>query len=84
MACRKQIVKNRNELASLQAMLEGGKSEAKVGDHRQSLRLLKQLEKWLIVKGYKSAVMMIRREAREEVKAMSEMQKSRLRKKGVV
>jgi hypothetical protein len=60
---RKTIVKDRNELANILAKLEGGKSQAKVADVRQAMKLLVSLEAAGIAKGRKSIFMMLRREA---------------------
>lgn len=83
MACRKQIVENRSQLANLMTKLEGGKSTMEVGDGREFLRKFKELEKYCYLKGYKSPAIMLRREAVAEAEAMSPKQKARARARGV-
>lgn len=69
MAKRKELVQNRGQLANLMTKLEAGKSQTKVGDMRQALKILKNLDRECTKKGYKSILVMLRREVRDEVKA---------------
>lgn len=68
MAGRKKIVETPMQYAALLTKMEGGKSQIKVGDMRQALRLMRALETSLILSGYRSALLMIRREAVEQAK----------------
>lgn len=70
MAKRKRIVKDRAEIANLITKREGGKSQSKVGDTRQQLKILKNLEVQSILNGAASVVLLIRKEARKEAKAI--------------
>ena len=65
---RRSIVNNRAELANILAKLEGGKHQAIVADIREVLKLMVALETALIVRGYKSANLIIRREALEKAR----------------
>jgi hypothetical protein len=67
---RKSILENRNEYASILTKVEGGKSQIKVGDMRQALKIMVRLETALIRAGYKSAMMVLRREAVAKAKAL--------------
>lgn len=69
MASRKELVRDRNHYASLIAKLEGGKSSIKIGDMRQAMKLIVILEAVLIKAGYKSALMVLRREAVQKFKS---------------
>lgn len=64
------MAKNRQQYASLLAKLEGGKSEARIGDIRQILKLQKDLELQMVLMGYKSLLLGIRREAVAEAKKL--------------
>lgn len=66
MAKRKRIVQNRAQLSNLLTRIEGGKSQAKVGDIRQVMKLLVEVETVAILSTCASVVMPIRREAREK------------------
>lgn len=70
MAARKQLVKDRSHLANVLAKIEGGKSEIKIGDMRQALRLLKKVEVAGFAIGAKSIFKMLREEAVVEGKAL--------------
>lgn len=63
---RKVFVKNRNHYASLLAKLEGGKSSVKIGDMRQVLSLVVAFEVALIKDKRRSALLMLRKEAKEK------------------
>lgn len=67
---RKIVVHNRKEYANMLTLLEGGKSEIKVGDMRQAFKLIVNLEAALIMAGRRSAIMLLRREAVAKAKAM--------------
>lgn len=69
MAERKKVLTTRNQFASILTKLEGGKSQMKIGDARQALSLMVALEEALILKGYKSAMMVLRKEAVAKAKA---------------
>lgn len=62
---RKSLISDRDKYASILAKLEAGKSSVKIGDMRQVMKLLVTLEATLIKAGYKSGLMVLRREARE-------------------
>jgi hypothetical protein len=68
MAARKQLIRNRNHYAQVLTTLEGGKSSIKMGDMRQALRLVVEFEAELYRRGYKSALLILRREAVEKGK----------------
>ena len=63
---RKHIVKNRAALANLMAKMEGGKSQAKIGDIRQLLKILVNLEVQSILEDKESILEMLRKEAEEK------------------
>ncbi len=63
MGVRKQIVKDRSQLANVMAKLEGGKSEISVGDMRQALKLLVAVEAAGYKVGRKSIMTMLRKDA---------------------
>lgn len=63
MASRKETVISRNDLANKLAKLELGKTEAKVGDVRELLKRLVQLEAAGYVASRKSALLKLRKEA---------------------
>jgi hypothetical protein len=63
MASRKQLVKNRADLANKLAKLEVGKSQIKVGDAREFLKRFVQFEATGILTARKSAFIMLRKEA---------------------
>ena len=71
---RKITVTNRNKLASMICKLEGGKSEIKIGDMRQALKMIVVLEAALIVKGHRSGLMVLRREAVAKAKKLKSKQ----------
>lgn len=61
---RKSVVKNRSELASVLAKIEAGKSQAKIADIRQLLKILIALDAAGIISGRKSIFAALRRESR--------------------
>lgn len=61
---RKSVVKNRSELASVLAKIEAGKSQAKIPDIRQLLKIMVALEAVGIISRRKSIFIALRREAR--------------------
>jgi hypothetical protein len=63
MAARKKVVDTTMQYAALMAKLEGGKVEIPMGQWRQAVSYMEKLETALYVAGYKSAVLMIRRNA---------------------
>lgn len=63
MASRKQVVKDRADLANVVTKFEKGKSQVKVGDVREVLRILVGIEAAGYVKGHKSVFMMMRKES---------------------
>jgi hypothetical protein len=65
---KKQIVKDRQQLASIIAQIEGGKSQIKIGDVRQALKILKTVDLQLTKTGYKSVLVMLRKEVIREAK----------------
>jgi len=66
---RKKLVADRNNYASILTKLEGGKSQIKLCDMRQAIKLMVSLEAALILTGHRSALLMLRKEALEKVKA---------------
>lgn len=66
---RKKIVVDRNNLASILTKLEGGKSQIKLGDMRQAMKLIVTLEAALIATGHKSVLLMLRKEAMAKAKS---------------
>lgn len=59
----------RSAVANLIAILEGGKSQAKVGDVRQILKILIQMETNAIKAKTPSPLLALRKEARIKAKA---------------
>ena len=76
---RKQLVTSRAQYANLLTKLEGGKSNVKVGDMRETLRLVVGLEATLIVAGHKSALLILRKEAVEKAKQLLKRRKKNVR-----
>ena len=72
---RKQIAETPMELAAILTKLEGGKSQIKIGDMRQAMKMMITLETALQVAGYKSAMMLLRRKAVQQAKAIKEKKK---------
>ena len=58
------------QLAAILAKLEGGKSQIKIGDMRQAMKMMIALDSALHVAGYKSALIMLRRKAVQQAKAI--------------
>ena len=69
MAARKRLVKDRKELANMMCKLEAGRSQIKVGDAREALRLLVGLEATGYLASRTSIFVMLRKEAVELAKA---------------
>lgn len=67
-AKRKDLTSSQREYASLLAKLEGGKSQASIGDVRQLRKIMVSLEAALILAGYKSELLKMRAEARAVAK----------------
>ena len=65
---RFKLVETRGALANQLAKLEKGKSQAKVGDIREALRLLIELEVIGISVRARSIMIMLRKEARDIAK----------------
>ena len=63
---RKVFVKNRNHYASLLCKLESGKSSIKIGDMREALKIIIAFEVDLIKTKKRSALLMLRKEAKEK------------------
>lgn len=66
MAKRKSIAKNKSEYAALLAKLDGNYSGLSREEARKALRLMETLEIGLIIRGYKSACLIIRRNAKRK------------------
>lgn len=62
----KSLVHDAKAYANLMTKLEGGKSSVKVGDMRQTIKLMTNLETALILAQYKSAILIIRRAAQAQ------------------
>lgn len=60
---RKKAVKDRSDLAAQLCKMEGRKSQVKIGDMRQTLKLLVKFDAEATVANKKSAIIALRREA---------------------
>jgi hypothetical protein len=67
---RKAVAKNKTELAALLAKLDGERIGLSRADARLALKLMETLETALIVRGYKSACLIIRRNAKRKAEKM--------------
>lgn len=63
MGKRKCLAENPTKLAAIACKLEGGKSQIKMGDMNQAMKLIVAFETALTVAGYKSAIMMLKKKA---------------------
>lgn len=75
MASRKQLVKNRSELADVLNKLDGLRHGLSQKQARTALKHVEILETALIAKGYKSAVMVLRRQAVKKAAALKKKAK---------
>lgn len=75
MAVRKSFVETRGQYANELTKMEGGKSSVKAGDGREWLRRMVKLDAELTFKGYKSALIMLRRESVQVARKMKSKKK---------
>lgn len=63
---RKSVAKNKSEYASLLAKLDGAYKGISRAEARKLLKMMESLEVALIVKGYKSAALLVRKSAKKK------------------
>lgn len=66
MSKRKAVAKNKSEYAALLAKLDGDYAGLSRAEARKALKLMETLETGLILRGYKSACLIIRRNAKKK------------------
>jgi hypothetical protein len=65
---KRPFVKNERELASLIALAEDGKSQAKIGDIRQAIKILKMADLAATLQGRRSPLTLLRKMVLSEAK----------------
>jgi predicted transcriptional regulator len=65
---KKNLVKDSQALSSLIARIEGGKSEIKIGDIRQAIKILRNLDRFATLEGLRSPLTMLRKQVLKDVK----------------
>lgn len=77
MGKRKELVDSPMKLAALLTKIEGGKSQIKVGDMRQAVKIIIDLEAALRVAGYKSILVMLRKKAQAKADKVKKAKKKK-------
>lgn len=63
---RKSVARNKSEYAALLAKLDGSYKGISRDEARQLLKMMEALEVALIIKGYKSAALLVRKSAKKK------------------
>ena len=63
---RKSVAKNKSEYAALLAKLDGSYKGISRDEARKILKMMEALEVALIIKGYKSAALLVRKSAKKK------------------
>lgn len=69
---RRSVAKNKSEYAALLAKLDGSYKGISRDEARKLLKMMESLEVALIVKGYKSAALLVRRSAKKKAKKLKD------------